>query len=86
MELKEETGVTVTNTKGVYYLNKYLEVLCKMMQKQYRLQSDFARENAFIIAEAASRGHISSVLSGTATKSGYGTAKGFKLLKKEGYL
>lgn len=56
--------MTVTNTKGVFYLNKYLETLCKMMQKQYRLQSDFARENAFIIAEAASRGHISSVLSG----------------------
>ena len=86
MELKEETGVTVTNMKGVYYLNKYLEVLCKMMQKQYRLQSDFARENAFIIAEAASRGHISSVLSGTATNSWYVTAKGFKLLKKEGYV
>ena len=71
---------------GVYYLNKYLEILCKMMQKQYRLQSDFAREHAFIIAEAASRGHISSVLSGTATNSWYVTANGFKLLKKEGYL
>jgi hypothetical protein len=57
-----------------------------MMQKQYRLQSDFARENAFIIAEAASRGHISSVLSGTATNSWYVTIKGFTLLKKEGYL
>ena len=78
--------MTVTNTKGVFYLNKYLETLCKMMQKQYRLQSDFARENAFLIAEAASRGHISSVLSGTATNSWYVTAKGFKLLKKEGYL
>ena len=57
-----------------------------MMQKQYRLQSDFAREHAFIIAEAASRGHISSVLSGAATNSWYVTANGFKLLKKEGYL
>lgn len=57
-----------------------------MMQKQYMLQSDFAREHAFIIAEAASRGHISSVLSGAATNSWYVTAKGFTLLKKEGYL
>ena len=78
--------MTVTNTKGVFYLNKYLEVLCQMMQKQYRLQSDFARENAFIIAEAVSHDHISSVLSGTATNSWYVTTKSFKLLKKEGYL
>ena len=78
--------MTVTNTKGVKYLNKYLETLAQMMFNQYKLQSDFARENAFIIAEAASRGHISSVLSGTATNSWYVTAKGFKLLKKEGYL
>lgn len=78
--------MTVTNTKGVFYLNKYLETLCKMMQKQYTLQSDFAREHAFIIAEAASRGHISSVLSGTATNAWYVTARGFKLLKKEGYV
>lgn len=78
--------MTVTNTKGVFYLNKYLETLCKMMQKQYTLQSDFAREHAFIIAEAASMGHISSVLSGTATNAWYVTAKGFKLLKKEGYV
>lgn len=78
--------MTVTNTKGVFYLNKYLETLCKMMNKQYTLQSDFAREHAFIIAEAASRGHISLVLSGTATNAWYVTAKGFKLLKKEGYL
>lgn len=78
--------MTVTNTKGVFYLNKYLETLCKMMHKQYTLQSDFAREHAFIIAEVASRGHISSVLSGTATNAWYVTAKGFKLLKKEGYV
>ena len=78
--------MTVTNTKGVFYLNKYLETLCKMLNKQYTLQSDFAREHAFIIAEAASRGHISSVLSGTATNAWYVTAKGFKLLKKEGYV
>lgn len=78
--------MTVTNTKGVFYLNKYLETLCKMMQKQYKLQSDFAREHSFIIAEAASRGHISSVLSGTATNAWYVTAKEFKLLKKEGYV
>jgi hypothetical protein len=78
--------MTVTNTKGVFYLNKYLETLCKMMFKQYSLQSDFARENAFIIAEAASRGHITSVLSGTATNSWYVTSKGYNLLKKEGYV
>lgn len=78
--------MTVTNTKGVKYLNKYLETLAQMMFKQYKLQSDFARENAFIIAEAASRGHITSVLSGTATNAWYVTSKGFQLLKKEGYL
>lgn len=78
--------MTVTNTKGVFYLNKYLETLCKMLQKRYNLQSAFAIEHAFIIAEAASRGHISSVLSGTATNSWYVTAKGFKLLKTEGYV
>lgn len=74
------------NTKGVKYLNKYLETLAQMMFKQYKLKSDFARENAFIIAEAASRGHITSVLSGTATNSWFVTSKGYTLLKKEGYL
>lgn len=78
--------MTVTNTKGVKYLNRYLETLAKMMFKQYKLQSDFARANAFIIAEAASRGHITSVLSGTATDAWYVTSKGYNLLKKEGYL
>lgn len=78
--------MTVTNTKGVFYLNKYLETLAKMVVKQYKLKSDFARANAFIIAEAASRGHITSVLSGQAVNAWYITAKGFNLLKKEGYL
>ena len=78
--------MTATNKKGVFYLNKYFETLYKMMYQQYTLQSDFARSHAFIIAEAASRGHISSVLSGTATNAWYVTAKGFKLLKKEGYV
>lgn len=68
------------------YLNQYLTVLFKMMTNQYKLQSDFARANAFIIAEAASRGHITSILSGVAQNSWFVTSEGMKLLKKEGYI
>lgn len=68
------------------YLNKYLTTLFKLMIHQYTLQSDFARQNAFIIAEAASRGHITSILSGVAQNSWFITNKGCELLKKEGYI
>lgn len=68
------------------YLNKYLTTLFRLMVNQYTLQSDFSRKNAFIIAEAASRGHITSILSGVAQNAWFITSKGCDLLKKEGYL
>lgn len=67
-------------------MNTYLKVLYDVMRAKRTLQSDFSRYNAFYIAEAASRGHISSVLSGSATNFWFLTKKGFELLEKEGYV
>jgi phosphotransacetylase len=78
--------MTVINERGKFYLNRYLETLYQLMIHQYKLQSDFARSHAFIIAEAASRGHVTSILSGVAQNSWFVTSEGHKLLKKEGYV
>lgn len=42
-------------------MNKYLFVLRQIATSEKTLQSDFVRGNARLIAEAASRGHISSL-------------------------
>jgi hypothetical protein len=56
------------------------------MKEQKTLKSDFSRQNAYYIAEAASRGHITSILSGAATNFWWVTKEGYELLKKEGYI
>lgn len=70
--------MTVTET--------YLNNLYKLGMENPKLQSDFARKEAFFIAEAASNRHITSVIEIGATNQWYLTKKGFKLLQKEGYL
>lgn len=42
-------------------MNKYLSFLKYIDQNNPKLQADFCRENAKLIAEAASRGHITAI-------------------------
>lgn len=67
-------------------MNEYLSFLYDVMMKKRKLQSDFARENAMFVAEAASRGHISSIICGEAKNSWFLTGKGYELLKSSGCL
>jgi hypothetical protein len=43
-------------------MNKYLSFLNYIDQNSPKFQSDFCRENAKLIAEAASRGHITFLI------------------------
>ena len=47
-------------------MSELIQFLKEVHMRSPALQSDFARENAFFIAEAASRGLISSVIENTA--------------------
>lgn len=67
-------------------MNVYLQILFEIMKEQKTLKSDFSRQNAYYIAEVASRGHITSILSGSATNFWFVTSAGHDLLKKEGYI
>lgn len=67
-------------------MNVYLEIIFEIMKEQKTLKSDFSRQNAYYIAEAASRGHITSIISGAATNFWWITKEGYELLKKEGYI
>ena len=63
-------------------MNQYLKVLYEIYCEPRYLQSDFARYNAKLIAEAASRGHITSLLSGIATNKWYLTIDGAEFLSE----
>lgn len=67
-------------------MNEYLKVLHALYMNPRHLQSDFARYNAKIIAEAASRGHITCLLAGIATNKWYLTIKGAETLNEAGWM
>lgn len=67
-------------------MNSYLKVLYEIYTKPRNLQSDFARYNAQLVAEAASRGHISCIIAGVATNKWYITIGGAEFLKKAGWI
>ena len=67
-------------------MNEYNRVLFEIYKKARYLQSDFARYNAHLIAEMASRKHIVSVLAGVATNKWYITSSGTAFLKQNGWL
>ena len=76
--------MTATNR---IYEEAYLLLLYQIFCDPITLQSNLARREAFYIAEAASRGHLTSLVDKTiATNKWYVTSLGKKLLKKEGYL
>jgi hypothetical protein len=63
-------------------MNHYLETLLYVFLKQPKLQADYSRYNAKILAEACSRGHITSVVAGEAHNRWYTTAKGVEMLRE----
>lgn len=68
-------------------MNQYLKFLYEVYMKPRHLQSDFARYNAKTVAEAASRGHITSLLAGgIATNKWYITSNGVGVLVAGGLL
>lgn len=67
-------------------MNGYLDFLYDVLMQDRRLQSDFIRANAFYAAEAASRGDITSLVKGVATKKWHLTADGYQKLKEAGYI
>lgn len=63
-------------------MNKYLSFLKYIDQYNPKFQADFCRENAKLIAEAASRGHITALdYNGVATNRWKLTYKAYSILK-----
>lgn len=67
-------------------MNQYLKVLYEIYMNPKHLQSDFARYNAKLVAEAASRSHITSVLAGIAVNKWYITIGGMEFLNQAGWM
>lgn len=61
-------------------MNKFLDLLWFVKNNEVKLQSDYARYNAKLVAEAASRGYITSLYKGESHNRWYLTDKGFTLL------
>ena len=61
-------------------MNHYLEILNYIHLTQPKLKSDFARLEAYLVAEAASRGHITTVVAGRVAFRWYITQEGIKFL------
>ena len=61
-------------------MNHYLEILNYIRLTQPKLKADFVRLEAYLVAEAASRGHITTVVAGRAAHRWYITQEGIKFL------
>ena len=48
-------------------MNKLLEVLKRAHREPFKFQSDYARANAYYVAESASRGYITCIQRGSNT-------------------
>lgn len=66
-------------------MDEYLRVLFAIKMEPKTFKSNYARDNAGLVAEAASRGHL-TCLNGAGINSGTWvvTAMGHRLLKKYG--
>lgn len=62
-------------------MNDYLNVLNWVYYNHPTTKSDFARNEANILAEACSRGHITTVVCGIALNKWHITSKGLKFLE-----
>lgn len=65
-------------------MNAYVKFLRALYRNPKKLQADFCRYNAFHVAEAASRGHISSMIGGVAGNTWRITSAGEKFMKESG--
>lgn len=65
-------------------MNCYMDFLRKLYLSPKRFQSDFCRYHAFAVAEASSRGHISSVIGGQAQQVWRITQAGLAFLAANG--
>lgn len=65
-------------------MDKYLKLLLEVHAHPKAFQSDYARYNAYLIAEAASRGHITSVVNGIPVGRWYVTTEGLLFLQHNG--
>ena len=61
-------------------MNHYLEILNYVRLTQPKLKSDLARLEAYLVAEDASRGHITTVIAGRAAFRWCITQEGIKFL------
>ncbi len=62
-------------------MNAYLKVLRHILLNPQSFQSDFSRKHAGLIAEAASRGHISSVIDNKARDRWCVTSTGLAMVE-----
>ncbi|PTS86447.1 hypothetical protein DBR00_02510 [Pseudomonas sp. HMWF032] len=62
-------------------MNAYLRILRHMLLNPQSFQSDFSRKHAALIAEAASRKHISSVIDNKARDRWFVTSAGLELVE-----
>lgn len=62
-------------------MGQYLEMLKDILFRPKHFQSDFCRYNAALVAEAASRGHISSVVQGAPKGKWFITKAGLEMLE-----
>lgn len=63
-------------------MSKYLEILYYVYLMLPKLQSNWARKNARLVAEAATRGHIGCVHGANAYNSWFITPKGLAFYNK----
>lgn len=70
------------NIEGLQEMNQLIDCLSYIFLNFPKLKSDYAREKAFIIAEACSRGYITTInVEGKAQDFWMVTLKGYNLLK-----
>lgn len=65
-------------------MNALLNLLIELQRDPKAFQSDWARANAYHVAEAASRGYITCIQQGINRGKWYVALKGSRLLNKEG--
>ena len=62
-------------------MNEYIKLIKEILFQPRAFQSDYCRYNAYLVAEAASRGHISCVVQGERKNRWYVTKKGLGFLR-----
>lgn len=64
-------------------MNSLLAVIKKLQKEPKTFQSDWARSNAYALAEAVSRGYVTCLQAGVNTGKWMATAEGINLVEKQ---